>query len=214
MRKRPVFANGEFYHIYNQGVDKRDIVIDQKDALRLLECMKEFNVQEAIGSLYSLSFQERKSKQKKQLVDIVAYCLNPNHFHFVLRQRRDGGIVELIKRLSGGYTSYFNIRHKRRGPLFGGSYKVRHILDNDYLLHVSAYVNLNNKVHGLKSQLVKSSWEEYSDGKRGLCDTKFILGQFRNKAEYAEFAMGSLDLMLERKKEDKELKALMIEGEI
>src|SRR3989344_6813463 len=116
--KNTTFVTGEFYHIYNRGVDKRNVFSDATDLDRFLKSTVEFNVVEPVGSLFELSFvKENKKKSNKRLVDMVCYCLNPNHYHFILRQKIDGGISEYMKRL-GGYTKYFNIRYKRNGSLF------------------------------------------------------------------------------------------------
>lgn len=218
--RKQSFENEEYYHIYNRGVDKRTIFEDAYDTQRFLKSIIEFNVPDPIGSLYANSFRQLSGetpKLEERLVDIIAYCLNPNHFHFILKQIRDGGISEFMKRLGGGYTSYFNNKYARTGALFQGVFKDKHIGANEYLLHVSAYVNLNDRVHKLSgetSKLVesKSSWNEYIDEKvKGICEKEIVLGQFRNSKEYKEFATDSLELMLQRKEEQKDLAALFIE---
>jgi len=206
MRKIPLIE-GEYYHIYNRGVDKRDVFQDRDDLDRFFQSMKEFNVSEPIGSLYLNSFNENKeNKKQKKLVEFVAYCLNPNHFHILIKQVAENGISEFMKRLSGGYTLYFNNKHKRTGSLFGGKFKSVHIDSDTYLLHVSAYINLNNLFKGKKTNLSKSSWEEYI-GKNGdnICNKDIILAQFKNSKEYEKFASDSLKDILERKELDKEL---------
>ena len=88
MRKQPLIT-GEYYHIYNRGVDKRDIFSDKKDIYRFIESMCEFNRTEVIVSLANLRKTNQiapKALSVEPLVSIVAYCLNPNHFHFVLKQ--------------------------------------------------------------------------------------------------------------------------------
>ena len=90
MRKQQIIT-GEYYHIYNRGVDKRDIFGDRKDLLRFVESVKEFNKIEGIISLANLRKTEIKSRPASDpLVAIVVYCFNPNHFHFVLKQLVDG----------------------------------------------------------------------------------------------------------------------------
>ena len=95
MRKTK-FATGEFYHIYNRGVDKRNIFEDPEDFWRFLESMKEFNREDAIGSLYALNNDKEKfrgsASKNKKLVNFVAYCLNQNHYHFILEPLVEGGI--------------------------------------------------------------------------------------------------------------------------
>ncbi|HEY4493199.1 MAG TPA: transposase [Candidatus Paceibacterota bacterium] len=214
MNRGPI-VTGEYYHVFNHGVEGSNVFNEPHEFFRFLLGMKLFNSQEPIDSIRAY-FESGKDKNelpsRKRLVDIVCYCLNPNHYHMVLKQLRDGGIAEFMKRLNGAYTWYFNAVNKRKGALFRGKYKSKHISDNDYLLHTVAYVNLNNRVHNLSGRTaVKSSWEEYVSGKAGLCEKSIILEQFGSLKEYEKFALGSLELSLERKKEEKELASLLLE---
>src|SRR3989344_3231626 len=104
------FANGEFYHIYNRGTDKRVIFDDEFDFQRFLKSMKMFNCVAPIGSIYEQSFVSQESRlggRTTKLVNLICYCLNPNHYHFLLEQVTEGGISEFIKRLGGGYAHSF-----------------------------------------------------------------------------------------------------------
>lgn len=201
--KRLSFAKKEFYHIYNRGVDKRNIFEDYEDMERFFESMREFNTVEPIGSLFEVSFNNSDyKKEKKSLVNFIAFCLNKNHYHFILEQVIDNGISEFMKRL-GGYTWYFNNKYERSGSLFQGPFKAVHINSNEYLLHLSAYINLNNKVHGLGGETPKSSWEEYIGSQKGLCKKEIVLGQFKDALEYKKFAEDSLDYIREKKEMEK-----------
>lgn len=207
MRKVP-FKKGEFYHIYNRGVDKRSIFGDQRDFQRFFQSMSEFNIDYSIGSIYWNSFKTNKlrhpmSKFGKKLVNIVCYCMNPNHYHFILEQLVDRGIEKFMQKLGNGYTKYFNHKHERSGVLFQGRFKSVHIDSNEYLLHLSVYINLNRQVHKieLRHPMSKSSWEEYVGGGRfGICRNKeVVLGQFRSKKEYKQFAEKFVKGIIERK---------------
>lgn len=219
--KKPKLLNGEYYHIYNRGVDKRNIFMDSYDLARFFQCMDEFNTVNPIGSLYESSFLDssvRAMRRNKNLVQFIAYCLNPNHYHFIIKQIANGGIAEFMKRLNGGYTWYFNNKYKRSGALFQGRFKAVHAGTNEYLLHLSAYVNLNNLVHklplgGSTAKLVKSSWEEYEreESHSGFCKTGVILEQFKNKVEYKQFTKSSLADIIDRKERKKEMAELLLE---
>ena len=201
MRKVPL-VTGEYYHIYNRGVDKRVIFADHADLNRFFICLSEFNSVEPVGSIYAKSFATKKKKyNSKRLVDFIAYCLNPNHYHLLLYQVTDGGISEFLKRLNGGYTNYFNKKHKRVGSLFQGTFRSSHVDSNEYLLHLSAYINLNNNEFlQIPSLPSKSSWGEYIGvEKEPICNTEIILSQFRSKHEYQEFAESSWKDVLARK---------------
>jgi REP element-mobilizing transposase RayT len=219
MNREP-FAEGEFYHIFNQGVDKRNIFSDEYDSERFLESMEVFNNEEPAGSIYEQSFnkdipQLGGSTSKSKLVNIIAYCLNPNHFHMILEQISEGGISEYMKRLGGGYTMYFNAREKRKGSLFLGRFRSVHVGTDGYLLHLSAYVNLNNRVHQLDDEalrLVRSSWGEYTElSEKQLCTKDVILGRFKDGDEYKAYAEDALGIMLERKKNESEMRRLSID---
>ena len=226
MRKTKFIA-GEFYHVYNRGTDKRRVFLDEYDYSRFFQSMEEFNSLRPIGSIYENSFVKinvkrqlgnRTSKFKQQLVNIVCYCLNVNHFHLILQQKAKNGISEYLKRLSGGYTKYFNNKWRRNGVLFQGKFKANHVSSNEYLLHLSAYVNLNDRLHSKTSQLEKnknrSSWRQYTETQTNPiipCSTEIILDQFKDQKEYKLFALESLKSIRERKKQDKELASILID---
>jgi len=203
------FVDGEYYHVYNRGVDKRDIFIDEEDFSRFMQSIKEFNDIEPIGSIYENSFNNSFNNQSpKLLVSIVCFCLNQNHFHFIFRQESERGIEKFMQRL-GGYPKYFNNKYKRSGALFQGKFKAKHIVDNKYLLNLSVYVNLNDKVHQLGCQapkLMKSSWEEFVDQKMSsFCRKDIVLGQFENQSDYKKFALNLLPILILNKKESRDL---------
>jgi putative transposase len=214
MRKTQ-FVNNEYYHIFNRGVDKREIFSDQNDLSRFFQSMCEFNTIEPIGSIFENSFRNvalgGSAANSEKLVNFVCYCLNPNHYHFVLEQVAENGTQKFMHRLGGGYTWYFNNKNKRSGSLFQGKYKSIHINTNEYLLHVSAYVNLNDRVHplgGSAAKLAMSSWKEYlQNSKEGFCNKDIVLKQFNTIEEYKSFAEDSLKSIRERK----ELEKLLLE---
>lgn len=183
MRKHP-FVNGSYYHIYNRGVDKRDIFSDEKDIERFLLCMKLFSYKDPVGSL-ELALREQEQfvdvrqlqipKDNKRLVSFVEYCLNPNHFHFILKQEIEGGISEFMKRLQGGYTRYFNDKNKRTGALLQGKFKSSYAEREKYFGMLFAYVMWNYKVHDIPKNrltLMRSSEEEYENTNFYLVDPR------------------------------------------
>jgi len=220
--RKITFVNEEYYHIYNRGVDKRTIFEDKNDLKRFFQSMKEFNTIDPIGSIYENFFYENKIKilgnrvpKKEKLVNFVCYCLNPNHYHFILQQAVDDGIAKFMHKLGLGYTNYFNEKYKRSGSLCQGKYQAIHIDSNEYLLHLSAYINLNYKVHNLEkfggsaTKLFKSSWDEYIGEKNenDFCEKDIILDQFGSAEDYKKFAEDSL----KRIKENKQIKKLLLE---
>lgn len=212
--RKVAFVNGEHYHVFNRGVDKRDIFLDKEDLDRFFQSMDEFNVADPIGSIYENSFRQTsvKNDDANKLVNFICYCLNPNHYHFVLEQIADNGIEKLMHKI-GGYPKFFNHKYSRSGALFQGKFKAVLISTNEQLLHTSAYVNLNNRVHlPLRSKapkLNKTSWSEYTENSgTEFCKKDIVLEQFKNNKAYEDFAKESLKDIQKRKEE---MKGLLIE---
>ncbi|MFZ1020100.1 MAG: transposase [Minisyncoccia bacterium] len=164
-------VTGEYYHIYNRGVDKRDVFKNKADLLRFIESINEFNQIETIGSIRDLRKNKTEPKalnesNKKPLVSFSAYCLNPNHFHFVLKQLVDGGIAKFMQKLQGGYTYYFNVKNSRTGALFQGTFKSHHIGNENYFNKIIGYVNKNYQIHNIpksKIDFIFASDQEYEN---------------------------------------------------
>lgn len=200
--RKTALVEGEYYHVFNRGVDKRTIFSDESDFQRFLKSMKEFNVVKPIGSIYENSF--RKSKNSKvsdqPLVEFIAYCLNPNHYHFILCPVVANGIEKLMHRLNMGYAKYFNEKYKRSGALFQGSFRSVHVGSNEQLIYLSAYVNLNYIVHRLGHSVSKSSWEEYTGmPKVQFCNKSLVKKQFRDVKDYQKMAMETVREIRERR---------------
>jgi len=210
MRKNKLVI-GEYYHIYNRGTDKRDIFCDQADFVRFWHSILDFNRVDPIGSMFEFSFIKKSGKSdpkaSKPLVKFIAYCINSNHFHFLLTPLCERGIEKFMQKLGNGYTKYFNTKHKRSGVLFQGKFQSKLVDSNEYLLHISAYINTNNQLGHPMSKFSKSSLGEFLGTERGheICDTKIILDQFRNKKEYEDFASSSLKDIKIRKEMAKDL---------
>ena len=218
MRKTK-FANNEYYHIYNRGVDKREIFCEEKDYLRFLKSIREFNdntgyFQRDYEKRTKLTGQKSDFRYLKsdfeQLVEIICYCLNPNHYHFILKQLAENGITLFMRKLGTGYTNYFNKKYNRSGSLFQGKFKSVHIDSNEYLLWLSGYVNGNIEIHGI-DKAKKHKWCSYSDylGKRKgtLCKKEIVLSQFKNLEEYENF----VEMTIRKSKERKDLEKYFIE---
>lgn len=212
MRKTP-FVPGEIYHILNRGVDKRNIFNDAHDLDRFLQSIQVFNTVEPSGSIFEWQFGQKNNTpvQSDKLVRIISYCLNPNHYHLLLEEVSENGISEFMKRLGGGYTKYFNERNKRSGSLFQGRFKSIHVDSDLYLKNLSAYINLNNLVHKITSNLFRSSWAEYANNNNTkqknqgnhICSKEIILDSFNSFSEYEIFARETVAWIIEYRDEAK-----------
>ena len=206
--------NEEFYHVYNRGVDKQIIFKDKQDFFQFIQMLDHFNQAESLGGIekykYPINLEQRGSTS--MLVEIVAYCLNKNHYHIILKQVADNGISKFMQKVGTGYTMYFNKKNKRTGSLFGGRFKSKYIEIGEQLDYVGVYVNLNNKVHkqeqrGSTSLLTYvSSWNEYiRKSKLKLCKKDYLLMDFSSIDLYKEYAEETLKDIIQNKRKKKDL---------
>lgn len=134
------YAAGAYYHVYNRGVEKRRIFMDEDDYAVYLNLLKRYlspqPTKDSSGRLYDSLHDE---------AELLAYCLMPNHFHLLFYQINETAITRLIQRVNTTYTMYFNKKYQRVGHLFQDCYKASLILHESYLLHISRYIHLNPK---------------------------------------------------------------------
>lgn len=182
MYRKISFVNNSYYHIYNRGIDKRVIFENDQDFKRFLDCLRFFN---SPNSVWLANIDDRtkiEDTPQERLVDIVAYCLMPNHFHLLLMQKLGNGIPTFMRKLCTGYSMYFNLSRERNGRLFQGPYKAKMAEDDNYLTHLSRYIHLN------PIELVDASWKEV-----GIRDKKKAF-HFLNKypwSSYMEYLSGT-----------------------
>ena len=135
-------------HILNRGVDKRKIFIDDKDRLRFVHNLYEFNNQDNVNNNFH-AFSKyndigcRYDKPRKLLVEIYTFCLMDNHYHLMLSPKIEDGVPRFMKKLNMGYAKYFNERYQRNGALFQGKYKSILINNHSHFVHLPYYIHLN-----------------------------------------------------------------------
>jgi len=149
LRKDP-FITGEYYHIYNRGIDKRIIFKSHKDYERFVMLLYLGNSNDSFRLDNILNKEKKKFAEvlvldkNNSLVSIGAWCLMPNHFHLLMRQEVDGGITKFMRKLGVGYSMFFNIKYQRTGSLFGGPFKSKLIgVDDNYIRQLFGYIHIN-----------------------------------------------------------------------
>ena len=218
--RKITFENNNYYHIYNRGVEKRNIITSNYDIMRILESLEVFNTTESVGSIYEKSFNKRKTKlggRATKLVEIIAFNILDNHYHLILRQLVDGGISKFMHAFGTGYVRHFNEKYKRSGALFQGPFKAEHIGSDEYLNYVVTYVNTNHLIHGYESLGgpatkwgMRSSLEQYVYSKKEWknlyfeCDMEIIKSRFKSGKEYLEDAVGIAKIIRDKRKGEKE----------
>jgi putative transposase len=198
MERKISFSVGEYYHIYNRGVDKRDIYMDPNDKDRFIKLLflsngdKPYVFRLVQGQpLYKIDVGEKR-------VAVGCYVIMPNHFHILVKEINEGGITSFMEKLTTGYSMYFNTRYKRSGALFQGRFKAEHVDRDEYLKYLYAYIHLN------PVKLIDPSWKENgikdADGARKYLEN-YLFSSFLdynssqnreesiilNKAEFPEY---------------------------
>ncbi len=143
MGRNIVFAENEYYHIYNRGVEKRQIFFDEGDYKRFIFLLLLANSDTPVHLSNFKGVPLLEIPKGDPIVEIGAWCLMPNHFHILLKEIKKSGISLFMKKLLTGYSMYFNTKKHRKGVLFDGTFKAKHLDDDNYLKYQYAYIHLN-----------------------------------------------------------------------
>lgn len=191
-RRSVVFSNNEYYHVFNRGVARMPIFHTRRNYIRFLQAAQYYKLN-ANGGSFSHFTQHTSTPQKiTNAVDIISYCLMPNHFHFILCQREEGGISMFMRKLMNSYAKYVNVKQKREGPLYQGNFKAVWIETTEQLIHVDRYIHLNPVVSQIPINKPEDyEWSSYREhlgtSSRLICNRKIIIEQFKNIEMYKSF---------------------------
>lgn len=188
------FVNGDFYHLFNRGLEKQQIFASRRDYSYFTQALFYYQIQNPKPkfSIY------RKSKifpvdSTKKIVDILCYCLMPNHFHLLVRQKREGGITEFMRKFIHSYTKYRNAKYHRQGPVFQGMFKAVRVETDEQLIHLSRYIHLNPLVSSVTEDLNSYPWSSYGNYIGLMHDNRLtmeeVLNFFTSPTEYQNFVM-------------------------
>lgn len=205
--RKVVLAPGEIYHVFNRGVASSPIYLNTRAHLRFLDLIDYYrflNTPFSFSQLMSMPKEEREKiliglKRENAIhVEIFAYCLMPNHFHFLLKQITDKGISVFMSNLQNSYVKYFNIRNERAGPLFQSMFKGVRIENDSQFLHVSRYIHLNPSTAYIvePENLEDYSWSslkaylnESFNKDNYFVNSEAILNFFKNRKDYLKFIL-------------------------
>jgi len=190
-RRKGFFTSGAYYHIFNRVIEGEVLFRDRGNYLYCIDLMKRN------GSKYRNN--------------VIAYCLMPNHYHFLLEQKSNQPISTFVSVLYNAYVQKVNQLWGRRGPLFRGCF--RHVLveREEYLIHLCRYIHLNPVEAGIvqnPEEWPYSNYLEWINKRSGdLQDPEFIQTYFRSAQDYQGFV---LDFDVESKFE-KQLSSYLLE---
>ena len=150
MQRKQSLSDGHIYHIFNRSIAGYTIFPSRQhyERFQKMICFYQFSDLEnkfsEIGTPELLrSTISSLSENAKYCVDVLAYCLMPNHCHLILKQNESNGISNFMRNVQNSYSHFFNIRHNRQGPLWAGKFKNVLCESNEQLLHLSRYIHLN-----------------------------------------------------------------------
>ena len=147
IRRFPL-VTGEIYHVFNKSIAGFRIFNNDTEFIRMEEAVSYY--QWGMRNTRFSRWKDTKNKdaferniKEDKLVDIIAYCIMPTHFHLILKQLKDKGISVFMSQISNSYTRYFNLRHKRKGPLWEREFQNVLVSTDEQFLHLTRYIHLN-----------------------------------------------------------------------
>lgn len=134
------YIPNSIYHIYNRGVEKRKIFMDEQDYKVFLSYLREYLSAPLQGeTLQSRSLQSKYFEE----INLLAFCFMPNHVHLLIKQKDKNSIKKFTQSIFTRYTMYFNKKYDRTGSLFQGAYRATNVINKDYLLDITRYIHRN-----------------------------------------------------------------------
>ena len=184
------FGENRYFHAFNRGNNYQDIFLDDEDYKFFILKIKQ-NIFPGTG-LKRMKLLPAKS------FSLLSYCLMPNHFHLLLRQNDKSTAQQLLLRICTSYSKYFNKKYNRVGHVFQDRFKQVDIYDNEQLLWLHAYINLNPVLDKIAEQPEKYSWSSYNEIINpigGICDRSFILEKLEGASNIKKFIKDALPVL-------------------
>lgn len=205
-RKIPIVA-GEVYHVFNRGIAKLPIFKFDRDyqrAIEVIDFYRHDNLPFRFSHFNRLPIEQIQHfveavESSPLIVEILTFCLMPNHVHFLLKSLTDNGIIQFMSNFQNSYAKYFNSRHDRTGTLFQPMFKAVRIESDEQLLHVNRYIHLNPVTAYIVKTIEElekypwSSYPEYINKTTGFTNKDLILGFFKNISSYKKFIKNQVD---------------------
>ena len=194
--RKVIFANDQIYHVFNRTLERKPVFTSKRNCKRAITALDYYRFEKPTLRLSKALLLEKDTRQKffsglrkqPKLAEIISYCLMPNHFHLLVKQKLNNGIPKYLSDFSNSFTRYLNTKHKRIGPLFQGVFKAVRIETDDQLIHVSRYIHINPVVSFVIKErnldkYLWSSFPEYLNPKvQGISEQRIILNFFSSRS--------------------------------
>lgn len=209
--RKLIFTSGEIYHIFNRSIAGQPIFKGLKDYERIIDVINfyRFEKQPLRYSHFRRLADPLRDQyiklhfSKDPMLEILAFCIMPNHFHFLIKPKSNRSISDFMRNIQNSYSKYYNTKYQRTGSLFQFMFKAVRVETDEQLLHVSRYIHLNPvtayliDIEGLQKYLW-SSFSDYSDSvARPFIDASTILAFFKSSKKYREFVFNQVEYQRE-----------------
>jgi REP element-mobilizing transposase RayT len=175
--RKVAFGAGHYYHLYNRGVSRQPIFFEKAN--------------------WGFFIRRLRHYCQPDLIDIIAYCLMPTHYHLLVYLKTDALSQRIMQPFGVSCAKSINRQQNRVGPLFQGPFKAKHVDKQAYLTQLFRYIHLNPVVAGLvrsPADWPYSSYRDYIGQRNGtLPRTDIILAQFPSCAAYQAFVESTDD---------------------
>ena len=174
-----VYAPNHYYHVYNRGWNRSRIFLYPEDYIFFENLL--------IQRLSPTPLKDMRGREYmwlRETIDLNAYCLMSNHFHFLIYQRSEAAMTKLLQSVCTAYTLYFNRKYKKRGPLFETRFKAVLVVSDEQLRHITRYIHLN---HWSFRDWPHNSYGDYLGTTREWLEPKSILELFPDAEHYRAF---------------------------
>jgi putative transposase len=173
-----------YYHVYNSGSAKDNIFVDEADYKTFLYYLFIYSApREAVIKKYPRLPTRLKAKNMSNDIFLISYCLLPNHFHLLLKQKPEDAMPKFMKQVINGYLTYFNKKYKKSGTIFRGRYKSVRIESEYLLVQMIRFVHLNPSIHSLCQDIKDYSWSSFTNPLWG----SGIINRFKSVEEWENF---------------------------
>lgn len=197
--RKVILATGETYHVFNRSLHQTPLFTNKKE-FDLFFMATKYYLQTNPPVKFSL-FRQQPNKYEldfsKTLVKVIAYCLMPDHFHFMVTQLKDEGIKTFIHRLATSYSHYFNLRHNQKGSVFESKFKAVRIESQEQLVHLSRYIHLNPVTSFLVEDPIEYKYSSYkiylNKETSDFVDPSNVMVDFRLPEIYEKFVLNQKD---------------------
>ncbi|MBI2613337.1 MAG: transposase [Candidatus Levybacteria bacterium] len=205
------FVTNQIYHVFNRSIASQTVFIDKYDYKRVLDLINfyrfskpplRFSHYKRLSKTQKEEFEKAFMINRSPMIEILAFCIMPNHVHFLLKPKEKNAVSNFMRNLQNSYSKYFNTKRERTGSLFQFMFKAVRMETDEQLVHVSRYIHLNPATAYIvdTEDLDKYEWssfKSYISDTQSNVSSEMILSRFKSKQDYKKFVFDQLEYQRE-----------------